>query len=79
MSERVLHAGLKYTVVFHRGSVIVPLLFLFFVNGLPKWIKNSINMFDDTKIWAMVKDLPDTTSLQQHWEPGQKSRHCSLT
>ena len=43
-----------------------PLLFLIFVNDLPDWVKNSLQMFaDDTKIWTKIKDTGDSELLQQ--------------
>jgi len=34
-----------------HGSVLGPLLFLLFVNNLPRWTVNSMKMFaDDTKL-----------------------------
>jgi len=49
-----------------QGSVLGPLLFLLFVNGLPSWIVNSIHMFaDDMKIWCTIRDINDSLSLQK--------------
>jgi len=39
-----------------HGSVLGPLLFLIYVNELPKIVNSSINMFaDDTKIWKKFR------------------------
>jgi len=46
-------------------SVSGPLLFLVYVNDLPKWIVNSIRMFaDDTNIWTVITTDQDIISLQ---------------
>jgi len=46
-------------------SVIAPLLFLLFVNDLPKWVVSSLKMFaDDTKLWRSIKDHSDSATLQ---------------
>jgi len=49
-----------------QGSVLRPLIFLIFVNELPHWVVNSMRMFaDDTKIWAAINSIDDSSSLQK--------------
>ena len=48
-----------------QGSVLGPLLFLLFVNELPKWVVSSMLMFaDDTKIWQRITNQVDSDMLQ---------------
>ena len=49
-----------------QGSVLEPLLFVLFVNKLPKWIRTSIKMFaDDTKLWDKIAENLDSTRIQR--------------
>jgi hypothetical protein len=48
-----------------QGSVLGPLLFLLYVNDIPRYIDCNILMFaDDVKIWKSVASLADSANLQ---------------
>ena len=48
-----------------QGSVLGPLLFIIYVQDLPLWVKNSIMLFADTKLWTKISKREDSESLQE--------------
>jgi hypothetical protein len=56
-----------------QGSVLGPLLFLIFVDDLPREVDNHIVMFaDDVKIWSSIRSLDDSRHLQNNVDKIQK-------
>ena len=82
--------GLKLLSGVPQGSVLGPLLFLLYVNELPKIVNSSIKMFaDDTKIWkkiqnnqedieALQRDLLTLESWSEQWLLRFNTEKCKL-
>ena len=58
-----------------QGSVLGPILFLLYINGLPDNIKSNVRLFtDDTTVYLAVQGQEDTDIIQndlnilQEWE-----------
>jgi len=49
-----------------QGSVLLPLMFVIYVNYLPDIIENSVRMFAaDTKLWRKIQNEEEEQILQQ--------------
>jgi ribonucleases P/MRP protein subunit RPP40 len=48
-----------------HGSVLGPLLFMLYVDGIPNLIRESIKLFaDDAKLWKVISTDDDRVALQ---------------
>ena len=48
-----------------QGSVLGPLLFVFYINGLPQAVKSRVLLFaDDTKMFKHIASEEDSAMLQ---------------
>ena len=52
-----------------QGTILGPILFLFFINDLTSIIENQVKLFaDDAKFYHNIKDVEDAISLQHDLE-----------
>ena len=60
-----------------QGTVLEPLLFLCYINDLPRSIKSKVRMYaDDTHVYNVINDINDCIQLQNDLlslKNGQKS------
>ena len=56
-----------------KGSVLRPIMFLIYVNGLPEVVISTVKLFaDDTKLYRVIKNEEDKLQLQEDLNNLQK-------